>query len=492
MKLFVFLVLCSAQLLFQSADAHTKYSNVEKVENTELVQKLEELFLTFNRESITPSLNCVGELKYCFLEEVERIALDSNSAFKNNILKKVIDVHVSEKQFEQAFTTLEDIDLPSYRSQALRSIAMSLAKSGDLVEAKTIVLQIERNLSGAIIEIINSTEGIDKGYAIDLLSHISSPSERSRGLLAISDLYLKSGVNEEGMAYLNESKEVAFKISSQFSRSIALSRIAVRYAELNEFDVAIDILIKMGGNGRYYHDVSWGSALSKVSVLYDKAGYTEEAKKAILEFQNRALRIRRQSDKNLALANIAYAWASIGLYKNAYNMLTEISKRDARAKANALNYIAKQKVINNDMEGAILAWDEAVNILYSELEKNSNDQSLRSRIESTLRILAINISKSCLFDKAKQIALQMNIDDYRNSTLRLILQDIEDNTSYEKAFETAEIINDSPFWQGSVLYHIATSKAQAGNYLEAIEVINLIEDEQRRLSAIIRLIDIAF
>lgn len=207
------------------------------------------------------------------------------------------------EQNDQALKVAQQINNLTHRADVLSQIAFQSAKVGQTEQAKALFTQ-----------------------ALQVANKIESPPDKAMALDAIATRYGRVGQKDKAAEILSQAVQEAKAIwGISFVKDTVLEKIAVTYAQLGDYDQAIQLTHKIAG------DIPKGRALARIVAQYVEAGDYNQARQV-------ANTIEVQTSQANALIEIA---AKTGEYQPALSVAQKIDEQEsASAKSIILGKIA--------------------------------------------------------------------------------------------------------------------------------------------------------
>ena len=204
-------------------------------------------------------------------------------------------------QKEQALQVAQTMDNSALKAEALSEIALKYVEAGQQDEATQLFTQA--------LQIANNK--------------IEQPADKAVVLEEIAVNYGKARQKAKAAEILSHALQVAQTIEGNSGKDTVVERIAVRYAEIGEYNQGIQVAETI------WDDIPKGRALSRITVEYVKSGAYDQARQV-------ADTIEAKASKANALTEIA---AKTGEYKQAIGAAQNIEDENAELRSIVLGKI---------------------------------------------------------------------------------------------------------------------------------------------------------
>jgi tetratricopeptide (TPR) repeat protein len=207
------------------------------------------------------------------------------------------------QQNDQALKVVQQIKNLTRRADVLSQIALQSAKAGQTEQATALFTQ-----------------------ALQVANKIESPPDKAMALEAIATQYGRVGQKDKAAEVLSQAVQEAKAIwGTSFVKDTVLEKIAVNYAQLGDYEQAIQLADTI------VEDIPKGRALARIVAQYVEAGQYNQARQV-------ANTIEVQTSKANALIEIA---AKTGEYQPALSVAQKIDEEEsALAKSMILGKLA--------------------------------------------------------------------------------------------------------------------------------------------------------
>lgn len=397
---------------------------------------------------------CIESGKF---EEATKIAENmENAEYQLNFLKDIFEEMLGRRNLDKALEVAEKIKDANKRFEALSKIVKEMLFS-------------EQNVSG-------NREKIEQ--AMKIVEKIDDKGYKLRTLVEIAKKMLKIGEFDEAIKIIEE-------IENPMWRSEIFAKIVVReLLESENFDKAIEV-------ARGIEDIKWRSnALSKIAKKMSLTGNEKEAKGIFEEAVNNVKEVKDLMKSMEILREIVSDMIEAGKYKEVVVAVETImgTIEDIRWCSIALREIAIQMAEAGRFEEAIKIAEniydphesvEAFRVIASKMRKAGKEEEETVEVYKKLTMAVKEIKdawdRSWLFgDLAREMIEEGKIEKAIEFSL-----DIEDEI---ERFEVFEII---------------AKKMKEKNKMKGVEVISgealdlakLIEDKDKRLYALWKIIN---
>lgn len=206
----------------------------------------------------------------------------------NTLLAGIAFSYLEAQEKDQALEITQAIDKPTSQVRLLTKIAIEYAKAGQPEKAQALFNQ-----------------------ALKIVNQIDLPIERAVKLEEIAQQYGKVGQKAQASQVLSQALQVTDNIwGASFIQDTVLERIAVRYAEIGDYEQGIRVAKSMVGN------IPQSRALGQIALQYAETGNHPQARKL-------AQTIESKDYQAIALARIE---ASTGQYVAALKAAQQIEE----------------------------------------------------------------------------------------------------------------------------------------------------------------------
>ena len=242
---------------------------------------------------------------------------------------------------------------------------------------------------------------------------------------------------------------VAKGIGNPFSKAEALSKIAIKYAEVGQYDQGLQVA------NTIVRASDKAIALSGIAAKYAEDGRKDKAS----EILSQALQVAREiksywEGRDNARSKVAIKYAEVGQYDQALQVANAIG--NSFWKANALSGIAVEYAEDGRK-------DKASEILSQALQVANGDRSYR---DDALSKVAIKYAEVGQYDQALQVA---NTSLLKANALSGIAVEYAEDGQYDQALQVANTID---ILKASTLSGIAAKYTEAGRKDKASEILS--------------------
>ncbi|MGB7442874.1 MAG: hypothetical protein WA919_17550 [Coleofasciculaceae cyanobacterium] len=374
-----------------------------------------------------------------------------SSDCSNSPLADIALSYLEAQENDQALEITQAIDKPASQVRLLTKIAVEYARTEQKGQAEALFNQ-----------------------ALQIVNQSDLPIERAVKLEEIAQQYGKAGQKAQASQVLSQALQVADNIwGASFIKDTVLERIAVRYAEIGDFEQGIQVAETIVGN------IPQSRALGQIALKYAETGNYPQAREL-------AQTIESKDSQAIALARIE---ANTGKYQAALKAAQQIE--DIEHKSIILAQLAILYEKAQQLE-------PAMDILSHSLEAARGIEQAPNQAEQLAKIARIYLELGEreqaieIFSLALQTAQEIETIGKKVQTLTTISTNLaqagqkeQAESSFNQGLQIAQTFSKEENQQAS-LANLAIISAQIKTYNQVLEVIPTIVEESTTQVGVLR------
>jgi lipopolysaccharide biosynthesis regulator YciM len=392
-----------------------------------------------------------------------------------------------------ALATLQTLN-PNYafiRAKSFSTVARLYAEVGETEQANQIILQAleaEKNIQGAefktpaLIEIARAFVGAGEP---EKATQILAQAEEQFQLVTDLDAYQKAWILEPiartyaQAGQFEKATQVAEKIvDAQSYQEKAFLVIAQEYAQAGKFEEGLQITNKIKTT-----DLK-ANALTEVALTSVKQGNVEKGTEVFSQALAVAQTESQETNRHLLLANLISRYAESGNIDQTLEQVQLIP--DSQNQARALSKIAVQSAKLGNIEKASVIATQVLEKVAT-IEEPVKKLDVLSEMIRSYKNAKLSNQMLLAAQQLSQVLVQsdMSLDHMDKMQNFILLKDLSYEAiaqkNYAMALQMSQLMPMSEGYRdrGNILYQVAQFYANSGDFDQAIQLVENIEDPFR-------------
>lgn len=251
---------CTRSLTIDIAKTYIKINQIDKA--LDIIRKEYESIKAFQSEvkRYHRLFRIVALFVKCNRQDLalNTVAAVNSSYYKGGLLEQIVEELANKQQYDESIAIVSLIEDTGWQEQALFTIAMAYAKSGDYTNAMEIIKKMTKvlNIVFALSYISEKYHQIEKheiadsvfNDAVEIASSTDDNHEKSTALLLIAREYRKREIFHQANSILHILFETARLIEEDWQRDLILRFIADEYIAINECQQAETVINEIKDN----------------------------------------------------------------------------------------------------------------------------------------------------------------------------------------------------------------------------------------------------